>query len=270
MPIAKVGETNLEYYVDGDGPPLLIIMGLGGQARTWGEPFLERLRPHFRTIRFSNRGTGLSDKPSAGLTVRTMADDDAGLLEALGIERAHVFGISMGGMIAQELALNHAQRVQGLVLGYTNCGPAHSVAAPADTLARFGQLMSMPLEERVKQFWLMAVTPEFVETGKQFLDAILKAALETPTPWETFGSQFAAVQAFDTYERLPQIKAPTLIIHGGRDVLMPVANADVLKQRIAGSQVRIVPGVGHCFFWEKPEESAGAIVEFLSSVPAAA
>ncbi len=268
MAMMKVGELNIECYVEGSGPPLLMIMGLGGQANSWGEPFLEGLRPHFQTIRFSNRGTGLTDKP-AEVTIRLMADDAAGLLRELGIERAHVLGISMGGMIAQELALNHPQAVRGLVLGCTFCGPAHGVHLPPQTLARLGQVGSMPLEQRIEQFWLITVTQGFIDTHKEFLDGIIKTHLSTPTPWETFGRQFVAVQSFDTYDRLPQIEAPTLIVQGDEDVLIPAQNADILNQRIPGSKVRIINGVGHCFFWEKPEESAGAIVEFLkSAVPA--
>jgi 3-oxoadipate enol-lactonase len=268
MPVAKVGDINVEYYVEGQGPPLLMIMGFGGQASSWGEPFLERLRSHFQIIRFSNRGTGLTDKPGGELTIRLMADDAARLLRELDIQRAHVLGISMGGMIAQELALNHPDAMQGLVLGCTNCGPAHSVPPGPETMATLGQAATLPMEERIRQFWLVTVTPEFVETNGEFLNQIMEVSLATPTPWATFGRQFVAIQSFDTYERLPQVQAPTLIIHGNRDTLVPVGNAEVLGERIGRSQVRIVPGVGHCFFWEKPAESAEAIVEFLSSVPA--
>ena len=270
MPLAKVGDINIEYYVEGQGPPLLMIMGWGGQARSWGEPFLQLLRPHFQTIRLSNRGAGASDKPAADYTIPLMAEDAFGLLRELGIQRTHVLGISMGGMIAQELVLNHPQVVQGLVLGCTNWGAAHSVAPSADMLAGLAQIGNLPLEERVRQFWLAVVTPEFMETNKAFLDAIMATHLETPTPWETFERQFTAIESFDTYERLPQIRAPTLLVHGDRDILVPTENAEVLRARISGSQVRIVPGVAHCFFWEKPAESAGAIVEFLSLVPAPA
>ncbi len=270
MPLAKVGDINIEYYVEGSGPPLLMIMGWGGQARSWGEPFLERLRPHFQIIRLSNRGTGTSDKPAAEYTIPLMAEDAAGLLRELGIQRAHVLGVSMGGMIAQELVLNHPETVQGLVLGCTFCGSLRGVPIRLDTLAGLAQIGNLPLEERVRQFWLAMVTPEFLETNKEFLDAIMATHLETPTPWETFGRQFVAIQSFDTYERLPQLQAPTLLVHGDRDILIPPENTEVLRQRVNGSQVRIVPGVAHMFFWEKPEESAGAIVEFLSSVPAPA
>lgn len=270
MPTARVDDISIEYYVEGAGPPLLMIMGWIGHANFWGKPFLERLRPHFRIIRFSNRGTGLSDKPGGEPTIRLMADDAAGLLRELGIERAHVLGISMGGMIAQELVLNYPQAVQGLVLGCTTCGFAHGVAPATDELRGPSPATATP-QERVRQLLAAAATPEFLaQANPQFWQWLSATWFAAPTPWESIGKHFLAIQSFDTYERLPQIKAPTLLIHGDRDILIPAENAEVLRARIPGSQLRIVPGVAHMFFWEKPEESAAAIVEFLSSVPAPA
>jgi pimeloyl-ACP methyl ester carboxylesterase len=272
MPQAKVGDINIEYHVEGEGPPLLLIMGWIGHGGFWGEPFLERLRPHFRVIRFSNRGTGRSDKPPGDVTVRMMADDAAGLLRELGIERAHVLGVSMGGMIAQELMLNHPQAVQGLVLGCTTCGFAHGPQALPQThltLAR-SNAATTP-RDRVRQFLLAATTPEYVEREADgLLDWVTETFMDAPTPLDVIGRQFAACMQFDTYDRLPQIKAPTLIIHGDRDLLIPPANTEVLHERIAGSRVRILEGIGHMFFWEKAEEAADAAAEFLTSVPARA
>jgi 3-oxoadipate enol-lactonase len=265
MSMVKSGDLNMEYYIEGSGPPLLLVMGLGGQASSWGEPLLEGLQKQFTTIRFSNRGTGATDKPSGGFTVPQMAEDAAGLMETIGLPQAHVFGISMGGMIAQELVLKHPNKVQGLVLGCTNCGPAHSVSIPAQTLTKFGQIMQLPVEERIQRFW--GITPEFIEERADFLTRIMELGMATPTPMETFGMQFNAVQSFDTYGRLPDVRSPTLILHGDRDVLVPVENVEVLHERITGSRLRIVQGTGHCFFWEEPEEVVGEVVGFLSGVP---
>ncbi len=271
MPSAKVGDIDIEYHVEGTGPPLLMIMGWIGHAGFWGEPFLERLRPRFQIIRFSNRGTGRTDKPVGEYSIPLMADDAAGLLRELGVQRAHVLGISMGGMIAQELALNHPQVVQGLVLGCTTCGFARGAPPRPEVFARLGQMAGLPPREIVRQWLLTAATPEFVEEDEErLLDWVAGIFVAAPTPFETIGRQFMAMQQFDTYERLAQVQAPTLIMHGDRDLLIPVENAEVLRKQIEGSQVQIVPGVGHNFFWEKPEESAGGIVEFLSSVPAPA
>jgi pimeloyl-ACP methyl ester carboxylesterase len=174
----------------------------------------------------------------------------------------------MGGMIAQELVLNHPDAVQGLVLGCTYCGPAHSVPVPMETVSRVGQITGLTVEERIAEFWKLTVTEPFIASGKEFLDGIIQVHLDTPTPWATFGLQFAAVQQFDTFDRLPGVKAPTLIIHGDKDILIPYGNADILHKQIPGSRLHTVNDVGHCFFWEKPEESAAVVSEFLASVPA--
>ena len=271
MPNAKVGDVNLEYYVEGAGSPLLMIQGMGGQASSWGEPFMERLRPHFTTVRFSNRGVGLSDNPGNVVTIPAMADDAAGLLSVLGIERAHVLGISIGGMIAQDFAIRHAARVQGLVLGCTGCGPAHSVPAPPETMAKLGQMMGLPAEERVRAYWALTVTPEFLESGNDLLEEMIQMVRAAPEELvrlqATMALQFGAITAHTSYDRLEEIKAPTLVIHGDTDALVPAANGEMIHEKIAGSQMHIIAGVGHCFFWEKPEESADVIVEFLSRVP---
>jgi len=275
MSMVKAGDVNLEYYVEGAGPPLLMIQGMGGQASSWGEPFMELLRPHFTTIRFSNRGVGLSDNPTNVVTIPAMADDAAGLLSALAIEKAQVLGISMGGMIAQDFAIRHGQRVEGLVLGCTGCGPAHSVPAPPETMARLGQMMGLPPEERVRAFWSLTVTPEFMASGSTFLEEMIGMALAAP-PEElarlqaTMALQFGAITAHTSYDRLAEIRAPTLVIHGDADMLVPAANGEIIHGKVSGSQMYVIRGTGHCFFWEKPEESARVIVEFLSRVPAKA
>jgi pimeloyl-ACP methyl ester carboxylesterase len=268
MPLTKAGDTNLEYYVEGSGPPLLLIMGFSGQASSWGEPFLDQLRPHFSTIRFSNRGTGLSDKPESPTSIRQMADDAAALMDAIGIPQAHVCGVSMGGMIAQELVLNYPQKVNGLVLGCTTCGPAHGHTATPEVLAMLSPTPGLAREDQIRKAWPAICAPSFIEAGTAFLEQMMREGLTNATPIETLAKQMMAIQAHDTYERLPQIKAPTLIIHGDADLLVPTPNAAILHERIAGSRLHILPGAAHMFFWEAPRESAGIIVEFLSKVSA--
>jgi pimeloyl-ACP methyl ester carboxylesterase len=269
MPIAKVGDISIEYYVEGSGPPLLMIMGFSGQASSWSERFLELLRPHFQIVRFSNRGTGLTDKPQVEYSAPMMADDAVGLLQELGIGKAHVLGISMGGMIAQELVLNHPERVRGLVLGCTTPGWSKGVPPSQEIMALLMPTPGVSLEEQFRNAWPAIVTPQFVEREREFLEEMLRVGLENVTPMNTMIRQAAAIQAFDAYDRLPQIQAPTCVIHGDKDLLVPPQNGDILRERIPGSILRTVSGAGHMFFWEKPKESAQAIVEFLSSVPAA-
>lgn len=267
MPIAKADDINIEYYIEGEGPPLLMIMGLAGQASSWGEPILAALRPHFQTIRFSNRGTGLSDKPDMDYTIRMMADDAAALLRELKVRQAHVFGVSMGGMIAQELVLNYPEFVRGLVLGCTTPGWRRGVTAGPSVWATLAPLPGLPREEQIRKTWPVIVGPEFLEQRRDFLEEMLRIGLANPIPIYALARQTAAVRQFDSYDRLPAVRSPTLIIHGDQDQLVPVQNARILQERIAGARLRILPGAGHAFFWEQPAEAAGAIVEFLSAVP---
>jgi pimeloyl-ACP methyl ester carboxylesterase len=267
MSTAKVGDINIEYYIEGQGPPLLMIMGFSGQASSWSERFLELLRPHFQIIRFSNRGTGLTDKPQVEYSVPMMADDASGLLRELGIEKTHVCGISMGGMIAQELALSHPEQVQALVLGCTTPGGSRGVQPAPEVVALLVPVPGTSPEEQFRKAWPAIVTPEFVEREQEFLEETLRVGLTNLTPVDTMVRQMTAIQAFDTCDRLPQIQAATFIIHGDMDRLIPPQNAEILHEGIPGSTLRLVPGAAHMFFWEKPAESAQAIVEFVSSVP---
>jgi len=270
VPIARVGDINIEYYVEGAGPPLLLIHGFSMPANAWGEPFLAELRPHFQVIRFSNRGTGLSDKPDAAYSIPMMADDAVGLLDELSIGKTHVMGISMGGAIAQELALSHPERVLGLVLGCTGCGAAHSVPAEPQAIAMLAASPGLSAIDWAKRVAPVFLTPEYVERERDVLEAFAEEFAKNPTPPHVMGRHAGAGVQFDSYDRLPQMQVQTLIMHGDRDRLNPMQNAQILRDRIPNSKLRIVPDVGHSFFWEKPRESAEAIVGFLSSVPAPA
>jgi pimeloyl-ACP methyl ester carboxylesterase len=269
MPIAKAGDINIEYYIEGEGPPLLIIRGFSSDCSNWGDAFLDPLRAQFKVIRFSNRGTGLTDKPEGPITVRHMADDAANLLTALGIERAHIFGVSMGGMIAQEIALNHPRKVNGLVLGCTIPGGPQTVGAGPEIVSMLMPDTGMSREDQMRKAWPALVVPAFIETHRDFLEVMMRLALEHPTPVETFLKHSEAVRGFDAFDRLPQIAAPTLVIHGDSDVLLQHQNGALVAGLIPNSEFRTIEGVGHMFFWEKPAESASAIAEFLSRVPAA-
>jgi 3-oxoadipate enol-lactonase len=265
MPAKKVRDTELEYFLEGRGAPLLLLMGIGGDATSWGEPFLDVLRPYFQLVRISNRGSGLSTDPGGELTMRVMADDAVALLEALEIDKAHVLGISMGGRVAQELAVNHPQRVSGLVLGASGCGAPHEAPREPEVAARFTRVLSLDGEDLVREFLLMLVSESFVKDERRFR-AVLNQLSQRPIRGESLVRHMEAIYRFDSYERLPQIGAPTLILHGTADTMVPVENAWILGDRIAGSSVELIRGAGHCFFWEKPVESAKAIVTFLEGL----
>src|SRR3984957_5065102 len=162
MTLTRVGEIELDVERSGSGPPLLLIMGMSGTSLHWGEPFLELLREDFEVIAYDHRGVGISTHIDGEVTIEQMAEDAAGLLAALEIDSAHVLGISMGGMIAQELALAHPERVRTLTLGCTYCGGEGSaMAAQADIQGLAEAMLSGDRERAIKAGWEINVSPQF-------------------------------------------------------------------------------------------------------------
>ena len=145
--------TKIAYNVRGGGAPLALIMGFSGAGRAWGEPFLKLIEKKFQTFVIDNRGTGDSDKPDRSWSLGDMANDVTAVLDDAGVKRTNVFGISMGGMISQEFALAYPERVRGLVLGCTNCGASHSIAAPMEVVSNLMPNPSLsPLEQAARAF----------------------------------------------------------------------------------------------------------------------
>jgi pimeloyl-ACP methyl ester carboxylesterase len=265
MPIARVGDINIHYDIQGRGDPLLLIMGYGGSGFMWGEELLHPLSRHYQVIYFDNRGTGLTDKPDAEYTIPMMADDAAGLLSYLGIPNAHVFGVSMGGMIAQEVALRQPQQVKRLILGCTLCGGSQAIQAPPEVIEKLVNIPpDMPREEAVRQGWPVIFSPSFIEKEGDFLDRMAERSLTHPTPLHVMTRQMVAIQSFNTYDRLGQITMPTLVITGDADILVPPANSNILAEKIPSVSLKFVSGAGHGFFWEAPQETIALIRDFLS------
>jgi pimeloyl-ACP methyl ester carboxylesterase len=266
MPEAQVGDVKIHYTDIGEGDPLLLIMGFGMPGDAWLGvlPFLDG----FHAIYFDNRGTGQSEKPEGPYTIPQMADDAAGILDHLKIERAHVYGVSMGGMIAQELVLRHPQKVRSLVLGCTMCGGAHSRLGDQeviDTLLEMVQGMGRTDPETWVDRQLPIVFPrEWIAANPGIRDMlVMLAPLLPPTPPETAQRAMAGLFGWTTYDRLPRIKAPTLIIHGDQDLIIPVENATVLKERIPGSQLHIVKGAGHGYPAQDPVAVHQLVTDFF-------
>ena len=262
MPMAQLGALTLHYQVQGKGEPLLLIMGYRGSSFMWGEEFLALLARHFRVIIFDNRGTGLSDKPDTAYTIGMMADDAAALLTALGLPRACVFGVSMGGMIAQELALRYSRRVKRLILGCTSCGGPQAVTAAPEVLSQFLAPPGVPREEALCRQWSVIFSPSFITQHPQFLERLTRQALAYPTPFHTAVRQMRAMQRFNTYGRLGQILLPTLILTGDQDVLVPPGNSLLLTQKIPGATRCHIAGAGHGFFWEAPDRVTALLQAF--------
>jgi pimeloyl-ACP methyl ester carboxylesterase len=259
----------LRYEIRGAGEPVALIMGFSGSGRGWGEPFLKLMAARFRIFVIDNRGTGESDKPDAEFTLGDMAADIAAVLDHARTPRAHIFGISMGGMIAQEFALAYPGRTRGLVLGCTNCGTSHSVAADPAAIANLLPAPGMDPVEQARRAFSVACGKAFLESaaGQATLEREIAEMGNYPvTPMHTFMRQGQAIGGFESFARLGQIKAPTLIIHGDDDSIVPYPNAEVLHGAIAGSKVHTLKAAGHMFFWEAPEESVRVAADFLSAV----
>ncbi len=266
MPSINVGGRSFHYERRGSGEPLLLIMGLSGNSAHWGEPFLSRLERDFDVIAFDNRGMGRSGWVDADFTIADMAGDAAGVLAELGLDAAHVMGISMGGMIAQELALSEPERVRGLVLGCTYAGGEGSALADQsviETLA--GPMLSGDRDAAIRAGWSVNVSEPYAADEAAFA-RFKQTALEHPAPVAVIMRQFQAVGGHDTSGRLAQIGAPTLVIHGTADRMLPVANARLIAAAIPGARLELLDGVGHMFWWERPERSAELVHDFLFDV----
>jgi pimeloyl-ACP methyl ester carboxylesterase len=258
------GAVTLDYELRGEGPPLLMINGFRRSRVVWLEPLLEALEPHFRLVLFDNRGTGHSDQPAGGYSIETFADDCAGLLAALGIGRAHVFGTSMGGMIAQRVATRHPGRVHGLALGCTDCGKG-SVRAEKRIweLLRMTPTASLDAREVAYRQEEAYVTGTFRATNRALLDRLFETVNENPTPPHAVQGHLAAIEAFDACGDLGQIRAPTLVITGAEDQLIPAENSRRLAAAIPGAQLNLLPEAAHFFWIEKPRETAQALIDFF-------
>jgi 3-oxoadipate enol-lactonase len=259
----------LRYEIRGSGEPVALIMGFSGSGRGWGEPFLKLMEARFKIFVIDNRGTGESDKPDIEFTLGDLAADIAAVLDHAHTPRAHIFGISMGGMIAQEFALAYPERTRGLVLGCTNCGTNHSIAADPAAIANLIPAPGMDPIEQARRAFSVACGKAFLnsEAGQATLtQAIAEMGNYPVTPMHTFMRQGQAIGGFDSFARLGQIKSPTLIIHGDDDSIVPYPNADVLQGAIAGSKKHTLKAAGHMFFWEVPDETVRVAGDFLAAV----
>jgi 3-oxoadipate enol-lactonase len=244
----------------GQGAPVLLIMGLGYTSVMW-----YRTRPalsqHFRTIAFDNRGVGRSDVPLGPYSIATMASDAAAVLDAAGIPRAHVFGVSMGGMIAQEFALQYPAKTRSLILGCTSPGGPLAVRAESKVIDVLFARGMTPEQARA------AVLPYIYDaaTPREKIDEDIRVRQPWfPTP-AGYMAQLQAILAWESYSRIAQIAVPTLVIHGKSDALVPPGNGELIAKRIPGSKLVLLEHASHLFFTDQPEEANQQILEFLMS-----
>jgi len=262
MPFVENQGTRIYWDEQGRGEPLLLIVGLGYTSVMW-----HRIRPllaqRFRTIAFDNRGVGQSDVPPGPYSIATMAADAAAVLDAAGVAHAHVFGVSMGGMIAQEFALRYPARTGALILGCTSPGGPSAVRAESNVIDVL--LMRDMTPEQARD----AILPYIYDaaTPREKIDEDVRLRQPwLPSP-EGYMAQLQAILAWESYSRIAQITAQTLVIHGRSDALVPPANGQLIAKRIPGAKLVLLDHASHLFLTDQAEAAQKEILDFLSTHP---
>jgi 3-oxoadipate enol-lactonase len=262
MPIIKAGDLLMHYNIYGAGSPLVLLMGLGCPGALWWLQ-VEAFARYFRVIVPDNRGVGLTEKPAMEYSTAQMADDTAHLLQALGIPRAHILGMSMGGAIAQQCAIRHPTLVERLVLActFSETSPyGDEIMAVWRTVAeRAG------MEALSRLLLLQSVTPRFYAEHPERLATLREIFAAAPQPVDAYLRQNWACARHRTTAQLAGIAAPTLVLAPERDILTPVGAMKLIHHHIAGSKFVVLPRCGHGFMWEVPEQFNAAVLEFLLS-----
>lgn len=263
MPRIEVDDIKIYYEIHGKGEPLVFIPGAGSTM----DGFFRHI-PVFAkknmVIAYDPRGAGRTEAPDVPYSTETLADDLAGLLNAIGIESVHIMGASMGGMIGQQFALRYPQRVRSLILACTKFGGPHEIPVDAEILEYWEHAEQLSPEERIRQSIGFTMSQEFIENNPDLIKQIIAKALESPRPVAPRSERMVeAILGHNTYDRLPEIKAPTLVLHGDADRMSPVGNAGILASRIPNAELVIFKKMGHGFQHEVFDESNRIMLDFL-------
>lgn len=263
IPARTADGITLAATAHGWGSPLLMIPGLGSSRSVYA-PVIPLLAEAHRVIVFDPRGVGDSDVTDGPYTMSQLAGDAAAVLDAVGEDSAAVFGASMGGMVAQHLALDHPDRVDRLILACTGPGTSHAVPADREaTRALLGKGAKTP-EEAYRIACTVLYSRSFQATHQDFIEQQIQQRARHPVKARAFSAQYEAVRHHDTWDRLPELRTPVLVLHGSEDEVMPPGNGALLAERIPGARIVLFDGLGHLFFHEDPERAANAILEFLA------
>lgn len=270
MPIAHSNGIDMYYELHGAGQPLMLIAGLGYGLWQWHKmtPLLAR---HFQVITFDNRGAGQSDKPVGPYSAQMLAEDTAGLLDALGIRSAAVLGHSMGGFVAQQLALSRPDLVGRLILASTNFGGPQHVPVSAEAMQILMDRSGDPLD-LIRRGIAVATAPGFAEAHPAIVQELVDYRLTNPVPPAAYQSQLAVGLSLLSAEagfedKLPAVKVPALILFGAHDKVVPPANAELLAHQLPRSEIILLPDAGHIFPLETPEAAVAALVNWLHAAP---
>ena len=257
------GHTRLYWETTGTGDSVLLVHGLGLSGGAWWRT-VDALAPAMRVITFDHRGIGRSESWTYAYTTEALADDAVSILDDLAIERVHVYGFSLGGMVAQQIALRHPDRVRSLVLGATHSGGRRATAPEPEVVAFFRRRARIRSEEAA---WASVPYNYGPRARAEQVDRIaedIERRLENPFNERAYRAQLLAASLHNCHGRLDRIRAPTLVVHGERDRMIPVANARTTADRLPGARLAILPDAGHLYPTEEPAVDE-AIGEFFAA-----
>ena len=256
------GRTRLYWESVGSGAPVLLINGLGLSGGAWWRT-VDALAPTMRVITFDHRGLGKSESLSFAYTTEAMADDTISILDDLSIDRIHVYGFSLGGMVAQQVALRHPDRVRALVLGGTHSGGRRASYPESEVLAFFRRRARMSSEEAAWASVPYNYGPRARAERTDLIAEDIERRLRNPFNERVYRAQLLAASLHNCFGRLERIRAPTLVVHGARDRVIPVANAYMTAERVPDAELRILDHAGHLYPTEEPAVDT-AIGSFLA------
>lgn len=257
-----VGDLEINCRVLGDGKPLVMIMGFTAGMELWYPPLIDSLSKRYRVVLFDNRGAGLTGAGEAGFSMKQFAHDTTGLLDALGIERAFVLGESMGGMIAQEVALNYPEKTEKLVLLCTFCGGEQAEFPSPDVIGVMADRTGTP-EDMARRGTTIAFPDEWARANPEIIEDVVRRTLIHPMSDENAERQAEAIFGFSSYDRLPETACPALVMCGTEDIIIPPVNSRTLAERIPGAKLVEFPGGGHGFHTQFHERVAREVIDFL-------
>lgn len=266
MPFGNTNGINLYYELHGSGEPLVLIPGLGYDGWMWHK-MIPGLAERFQVISIDNRGAGRSYKPAGPYTAGMLAADVAGLLDDLGIARAHIMGHSMGGFVAQAFALDYPDRLDKLILSATNFGGPRHVPITPEAMAVLTDLSGDPIA-RLRRGIAISCAPGFAEAQPALVEEWVNYRVAHPIDPAGYQAQLAIglgliAEAAAFEHKLERVAAPALIMFGEHDKVVPPANAGLLAGKIAGARVEILPDAGHFFPFEAPDAADAAVIRFL-------
>lgn len=267
VPTIDVAGVNVHFDEFGprDGLPIVLIHGLGIPATLWHRQ-VPAFSTHHRVIVLDNRGSGRSDQPDEGYSVARMAEDVVELLHHLDVDRAVVLGLSLGGLIAQQLALTYPERIIGLILASTHAGGPKYLEATGDLWRERLNVADRTLREIYLDALEWGATDDFMANNPEEVEHFVRARLELPQSPAGFQGQFMAGAAFDSREQLPAISAPTVVIHGRHDEIVPLSFGEFIADRIPEAQLHVIEDAGHLPFVERPDTFNEIVLQFLADV----